>query len=1024
MAGGSGSGQGSGSGTVAAQVPGSGGTGTVPAGEPLSVQSSPSFNQFPQQFVYPSVDSQYSMHPPPLNATSGGTQSAPTGNSDSFQSFNFPRPSQEFFYPTSPVATRVLPAKQRIQHSKNNLSISSHFNLFNLKEEYDPSVRQMQQLLQQLPQHKVLVPTSQLQTAQLQLSSNRLLPLGGGLPSHSQSLTHQTPSHLHSGSVGTTGELLPPAPLYPSMPSFTVPLTSETKSDIIHSLLIQLPMIDGQNINSYLLDVIHKFSNQLPLDEFYNILYNSDEDSHSVEQQQQIQNMGKIDNTVFDSPSVAANSSETVSLVLRVFKNPMTLTNYISTIDTSLIKLTSVNYHELLRTFLAIKILSDILIQLPGTTVELEHTIPRLSIYKTYYIVCQKLINSYPSSSNTVSEQQKIILGQSKLGKLIKMVYPNLRIKRLGSRGESKYNYLGVVWNENIVHPDISALCENNELSDLNTYFMLRKMRSSKLGKRKASGQLQNPGPPEMVPGMGIGIDISDPSIEQLHHSTIEGGPGVLVSTAGGIGRSKSKSKRQPHTSTSGAGSSSSNRKDESYAFAPQLSFTNPFLKFPTFEDFSLAPDLNQESWFDSISKEQALSIDNLFVNRENISILDIIQSIFIDNLIDVEGNSGNENNAELPLLNSFMEKVVHPYAAAAMANPEPFKNVDLRIYLITIIKLLPYLLLLSKDPVKSFDNHGSFLQTLRSNLIQFVNNFSDSIFGLDSVFPHTNATIFCIILKKLINVNDLLITFIKLIMKEEGFTSTRNSMKSDIQNYLISPSPSLSFENNEIRFNFKEDIVQNDLIFSLMGYNYNPTTNIDEGIHQVEQLQHHIQLHQQEQQQQQGRMQDPNFLESLSRSTSMGIPFTATNMEKPSSVVSMKFVREEATLIEQFFKVDLVRFLSFKFEADTEADLVGNDPNWINLLSSQEYRTLTALIKLMHESLLSTHFKSRYPILVYHNFISCILNDLLKHIYSKQQIQLQVQLQSSFGNWWVFNSFVEEYVGLMGEIVGLFQTI
>lgn len=162
-----------------------------------------------------------------------------------------------------------------------------------------------------------------------------------------------------------------------------------------------------------------------------------------------------------------------INQLLNVFKNPNLLIEYFPNLEDKDNKLVNINYHELLRTFLAIKILYDILIQLQLSDEDdpQHYTIPRLSIYKTYYIICQKLIASYPSASNTRNEQQKLILGQSKLGKLIKLVYPNLLIKRLGSRGESKYNYLGVMWNENIVQHEIKQLCEDHDLNDLGEIF-------------------------------------------------------------------------------------------------------------------------------------------------------------------------------------------------------------------------------------------------------------------------------------------------------------------------------------------------------------------------------------------------------------------------------------------------------------------------------------------------------------------------------------------------------------------------
>jgi hypothetical protein len=780
----------------------------------------------------------------------------------------------DFYNSASPVRSRRPP-----QHAKNNLSISLHFNLFHLKEEYEPSVR-----LQPNP------PPEAYQT------------------------------------------LLPAANVYNYAPGGPVAPAALGKS--ILALLVQFPSIDGQNINSFLLQIIHRIMNQLPLDDFYNILYNSDETLPAVPPAVPL--LLRIDRTEYVLPAVTASSSHTVLLVLGVFKDPALLTDYLPNFDTLRVKLSSVNYHELLRTFLAIKVLLDILVQLEDPALELDHTLPRLSIYKTYYIICQKLINTYPSASNTVGEQQKIILGQLKLGKLIKLVYPNLKIKRLGSRGESKYNYLGVMWNNHVVSDEIRQLCEKHELGALGDYYTLKKARKA---KRKASGQ----------------------------H------PAAAVTT-------DAAAEAPPEPTGGGGAPLPPPRRPASSLFAPQLSFTTPFLKFPTFADFLLVLAPPQESWFDSIAKEQFAVVDCLGGSLANA----------VGGLLE-ELTAPADGAPDSLFLARFSSGITSHYAALAARSAHHVANLDLRIYTAMILELVPHLLLLSRAPVAGYSSHSAFLQTLRSSLIYFVDNYADTLGGLEHTFGATHATIFCVMLKKLINVNDLLITFIKLIMHEEGFGSTRSSMKLDIQNYLISPSPSLLFENNEIRFNFKEDIVQNDLIFSLLGYNYNPL--------------------------------DSGAVAAAPQPPPPPPQGTATGQDTEragGSVVSMKFVREEATLSEQFFKVDLVDFLSAKHDDDVAPAQTG----WTNLLTPQEAETLRALIRLMHEGLLSTHFKSRYPILVYHNFISCILNDLLKHIYSKQQVQLQLQLQSSFGNWWVFNSFVEEYVGLMGEIVGLHHTI
>lgn len=229
-------------------------------------------------------------------------------------------------------------------------------------------------------------------------------------------------------------------------------------------LLQSIVNVDAFNLNSYLLRLINETDNLIPLDDFYNLLYNNESYSSFI-----LQNdlLDRIDKTA-PAPSREL-SSDILHQILDVFRDPQTLSSYVSSADVAESKLASVNFHELLRSFLALKILSDSLIEVKesATTLELP-TLPRLSIYKVYYILCQKLILKYPSGSNRTSLQQKLILGQSKVGKLIKLVYPKLLSKRLGRRGESKYNYLGVKWNPNIVNDEINNLCTKQitELAD------------------------------------------------------------------------------------------------------------------------------------------------------------------------------------------------------------------------------------------------------------------------------------------------------------------------------------------------------------------------------------------------------------------------------------------------------------------------------------------------------------------------------------------------------------------------------
>lgn len=247
------------------------------------------------------------------------------------------------------------------------------------------------------------------------------------------------------------------------------------QNPIVNDLLGEIPHIEPSTINTFLLRILSK-ANDIPLDDFYNLLYNDIVETSN--------NYGEK----LDKSQILHHSNNNLAIVneiLEIFKKPELVKDLNppeSTINEN--KLHNINYHELLRTFLAIKILQDMLIQLPRDEHKeiTKYNIPRISLYKTYYIICQKLLLHYPSSLQSTNDHHKLILGQSKLGKLIKLVYPDLLIKRLGSRGESKYNYLGVIWNDNIINGEIKNLCDNHELPQLNDIF--NKQFKSKISEK------------------------------------------------------------------------------------------------------------------------------------------------------------------------------------------------------------------------------------------------------------------------------------------------------------------------------------------------------------------------------------------------------------------------------------------------------------------------------------------------------------------------------------------------------------
>lgn len=297
--------------------------------------------------------------------------------------------------PPAPSLARQL---HHLRHTRNNLSISSHFNTVSLDSPFDVS-------------------------------------------------------------------LAPPAPSPPT----AVP--DAVANPLVQSLIKQLQNVDNSNINTYLLEVTRKLALSLPIDEFYNLLFN---DGHPI-----IDTNNKIDHSSVDLENLQ-RTSQALDLLLQFFKNPPLLAKYLPVSSTHL---SSINFHELQRTFLAFKILDEILVIVPGDRNSQTYTIPRPFIYKVYYILCQHCIAKYPFSHDR-DEEQNLLLGQSKFGKLLKIAFPLVNIKRLGSRGDSKYHFLGVKWNPALVSSDTINLCEEKEISDLKFLFTNMAPKHSSLAPR------------------------------------------------------------------------------------------------------------------------------------------------------------------------------------------------------------------------------------------------------------------------------------------------------------------------------------------------------------------------------------------------------------------------------------------------------------------------------------------------------------------------------------------------------------
>ncbi|GEQ67242.1 hypothetical protein JCM33374_g906 [Metschnikowia sp. JCM 33374] len=215
-----------------------------------------------------------------------------------------------------------------------------------------------------------------------------------------------------------------------------------------------IPMLQNvsiSNFGGFLVEVLKDCHANVPLDDLYNLLYNSE--SASSKQKSEALDLCQMVIDTFKNPAAAKHSFQ-----VKPFRNS---------------SISSVSFHELLRTFLAIKIIFSSLREVddsPLDSTKGQPNLPRMSIYKVYYIICQRLIHKHPNISSSLSDQQSIIVGQSKFGKLTKLVFPHLVAKRLGSRGHSKYHYIDVEWNHSMIGEDILGLLDL-EITELRDHF-------------------------------------------------------------------------------------------------------------------------------------------------------------------------------------------------------------------------------------------------------------------------------------------------------------------------------------------------------------------------------------------------------------------------------------------------------------------------------------------------------------------------------------------------------------------------
>ncbi|GEQ67614.1 hypothetical protein JCM33374_g1279 [Metschnikowia sp. JCM 33374] len=223
------------------------------------------------------------------------------------------------------------------------------------------------------------------------------------------------------------------------------------------NLMPSLTNLNTHNVCSFLVEVLKQCDEHVSLDEFFNLLYTCE--------------LPELDPASTSGLSPSSYSKlmglRLCHLIVKTFYNPESAVGLLDWASIKRLQSSSLNFHELLREFLALKIILSSVKRVANWSYG-HSGLARISLYKVYYIFCHKLVQRYPGISNGAS--QNLILGQSQLGKLINLVFPNIKTKRLGRRGMSKFHYIGLTWNLSIVSPDIVGLLDL-EIPQLEEYF-------------------------------------------------------------------------------------------------------------------------------------------------------------------------------------------------------------------------------------------------------------------------------------------------------------------------------------------------------------------------------------------------------------------------------------------------------------------------------------------------------------------------------------------------------------------------
>lgn len=213
-------------------------------------------------------------------------------------------------------------------------------------------------------------------------------------------------------------------------------------------LIPRINKVTPQNYGELLVDVLRGLLRDIPLEEFYELLHNS---TAAFPCENKPVSPIKM--------KVKQEGLKICSFIIVIF-GLFYLTSsseLFNSLNNELFK--AVNFHKFIQTFLATKIIFDLFEEVDSCP-RRSNAIPRKLIYKAYCFICKKLSQNYTAVSNFPEILGNVVLGQSQLGRIMRLVYPNLKTCRLGRRGSSEYHYLGLTWNRSIIDDKILEMIE------------------------------------------------------------------------------------------------------------------------------------------------------------------------------------------------------------------------------------------------------------------------------------------------------------------------------------------------------------------------------------------------------------------------------------------------------------------------------------------------------------------------------------------------------------------------------------